>query len=121
MTLTGDPLYDAESNLYWALVSECYRVSHLTPAAGVEIGRLCWESSGIVHFVPATTTGDPGRLTCPRFPRRGRVVNTALSKQIVEGLIHAAKRSCGDDWEDYVADYLGVSYTGGGGVTPANV
>ena len=114
MDPANDALYDAEYNLYWNLVSECFRVSHLTPAAGMEIGRLCWESSGIVHFVPATNTGDPGRLTCPRFPRRGRVVDAALSKQIVEGLIHAAKRSCGDEWQTYVADYLGVSNFDGG-------
>ena len=109
MDPANDALYDAESNLYWNLVSECYRVFHLTPAAGVEIGRLCWESSGIVHFVPATNTGDPGRLTCPRFPRRFRVVDAALSEVIVRGLIHAAKRSCGDEWQTYVAEYLGVS------------
>lgn len=114
MNPANDHLYDAESNLYWNLVSECYRVSHLTPAAGMEIGRLCWESSGIVHFVPATNIGEPGRLTCPRFPRRSRVVNTALSKQIVEGLMTAAKRSCPDDWQTYVAEYLGVSNTNGG-------
>lgn len=121
MTPTGNPLYDAESNLYWALVSECYRASHLTPVAGQEIGRLCWEASGIVHFVPASNTGEPGRLTCAGFPRRFRVVDAALSEVIVRGLIEAAQRSCGDDWEHYVADYLGVSYTGGGGVTPASV
>ena len=114
MDSNNNPTYDAESNLYWNLVSECYRVSHLTPAAGMEIGRLCWESSGIVHFVPATNTGDLGRLACPRFPRRGRVVDAALSKQIMEGLIGAAKQSCGDEWQDYVADYLGVSNTSGG-------
>lgn len=108
----SDPRYDAESNLYWTLVSECYRVSHLTPAAGVEIGRLCWESSGIVHFVPATNIGDSGRLTCPRFPRRGRVIDAALSAQIVEGLTAAAKRSCGDEWQTYVADYLCVPNEG---------
>ena len=112
MDPANDALYDAESNLYWNLVSECYRVSHLTPAAGMEIGRLCWESSGIVHFVPATNTGEPGRLTCPRFPRRGRVVDAILSKQIMEGLTTAAKRSCGDDWQTYVAEYIGVSNGG---------
>jgi hypothetical protein len=113
MSPANDALYDAESNLYWNLVSECYRVRHLTPAAGMEIGRLCWESSGIVHFVPATNTGDPGRLTCAGSPRRFRVVDAILNKQIMEGLMTAAKRSCPDDWQTYVAEYIGVSNGGG--------
>jgi hypothetical protein len=95
---------DAESNLYWDLVSQCYRSRHL-PVAGAEIGRLLWEASGLVHFAPATST-EPGRLTCPGYPRRGRVVDAALSAQIVEGLIGAAKRDCGDEWKPYVADYF---------------
>ena len=113
MTPTNDSPYDAESNLYWSLVSECYRVSHLTPAAGMEIGRLCWEASGIIRFSPARNTGEPGRLTCAGFPRRSRVVDAALNKQIVEGLITAAKRSCPNDWQTYVAEYLGLSNTNG--------
>lgn len=105
------PTDSAETNLYWDLVSHCYRVSHLTPVAGMEIGRLLWEASGLLHFVPATST-EPGRLACPGFPRRGRVVDATLSAQIVEGLIGAAKRACGDDWKHYVEDFIGVSNGG---------
>jgi len=114
MDSNNNPTYETESNLYWSLVSECYRVSHLTPAAGQEIGRLCWEASGIIHFSPAHNTGEPGRLTCAGFPRRSRVVDADLNNQIMEGLTTAAKLSCPDDWQTYVADYIGVSNTKGG-------
>jgi hypothetical protein len=99
-----------EAGMYWDMICCAYSYQDTAPAAGMEIGRLLWEGSGAVLFVPATSTSR-GRLFCSGACQSSHLfVSHSLSAEIVEGLIAAARQQCGeDDWQSYVGDFFGVA------------
>ena len=101
---------NSEVNMYWDLISTAYSYQTQTLAAGQEIGRLLWEASGTVLFVPTTST-ERGRLFFSGACQSSHLfVSPSLSAEIVEGLIAAAKQQCGDDdWKSHIEDFFCVA------------
>jgi hypothetical protein len=98
---------ETETDLYWSLVRGALRApEHLSLLAGREIGRLVWEASGLLHFAPATSTS-PGRIWVSN--RRKAELSREMSEHIEHGLAGAAKRYCGDDWQENLEEFFAHS------------